>query len=286
MSLLRKIDQLLGNFTTHDGVIVLTYHRVNSKLPKDELNVAPEEFAKQMLFLSVYRNRFEVIDLASAIAFLANTPKTYDLRPMTKHRTKILITFDDGYKDNYINAFPVLKKYRFPATIFLTTGRIGTEDMLSWEEALEMAKNGITFGAHTVNHPHLDRIALEEAKEEIIESRDSITKRLSPTAYDLNAFCYPYGDYNETVKSLVKDAGFTCAFSVKPGINYPGQDIFEIKRVDVLGDDDFSSFKYKITDKYSVERLAYRTFYTLKSNFRTSSAARRRCPSFSSTTSE
>ncbi|MDD5136039.1 MAG: polysaccharide deacetylase family protein, partial [Candidatus Omnitrophica bacterium] len=65
-------------------------------------------------------------------------------------------------------------------------------------------------------------------------------------------FCYPYGNYNETVKNIVKEAGFSCAFSVKPGINYKEQDLFEIKRIDILGNDNFSSFKYKVTDKYSV----------------------------------
>lgn len=269
MSLLTKFSQLFGNFTTHDGVIVLTYHRVNDKLPKGELIVDPKEFAKQMFFLSIYRNAFEVIDLAGLVSYLNkdHRSQTADRRPKTKDKkTRIVITFDDGYRDNYINAFPVLRRYRFPATVFLTTDHIGTEfknpryaavpwkrDYLNIEEINEMSSNGITFGAHTRKHPHLDKIGFEDARSEITGSHQALKKIVGDKEI---AFCYPYGGYNDSVKQVVKDCGLSCAFSVKPGINYRGQDLFEIKRIDVLGDDDFSSFKYKITDKYGVQRLA------------------------------
>lgn len=259
MSLLHKLNQLLGNFTTHDGVIVLTYHRVNGRIPKGELIVDPADFARQMLFLSIYRRRFEVITMNKMIGLIGNRSAVPSPQP-ADGRTRVLITFDDGYRDNYINAFPVLKRYRFPATIFLTTAYIGTDykknryvnvpwkrDYLNEKEIKEMAAGGIEFGAHTRSHPRLSEIKEADARSEITGSYQAASELLGKKDIP---FCYPYGDYNEAIKEMVKGAGFSCGFSVKPGINHKGDDIFEMKRIDVLGDDNFSSFKYKITDKY------------------------------------
>ena len=246
MNLFRKFSQLFGNFTTHDGVMVLTYHRVNDKLPKRQLVVHPKDFARQMMFLNFYRKQFKVISVAEMVEWLKGTRQSL--------RTKVVITFDDGYRDNYIHAYPVLKKYKFPAIVFLTTDYIGTEykkecykdvpwkrDYLDKDEIREMMDGGISFGAHTATHPHLIQMSSNEAEREIKKSYESIK-----TPY----FCYPYGDYNEKVKEMVQKIGFSCAFTVKPGINYKRQDLFEIKRIDITGKDCFSSFKYKITDKY------------------------------------
>ncbi len=255
MGLLRKISQLFGRFTTHDGLIVLTYHRINNKLAKGELIVDPKEFAAQMLFLSIYRNKFQVVGIEEALSFLKGSSG-----PDKTKKTRILITFDDGSRDNYINALPVLMRHRFPAVVFLTTDYINTDkkrpryakvpwkrDYLNMDEIRDMMGKGIAFGAHTKTHPHLAQIPPDEAKKEILGSRDALRNIYG--GKDI-AFCYPYGDYNTAVKNIIKDSGMTCAFSVNPGINHKGQDLFEIKRIDVLGTDNFSSFKYKVTDKY------------------------------------
>lgn len=258
MKLIRKINQAFGNFTTHEGVIVLTYHRVNDRLPQGGLVVHPREFKKQMRFLYFYRKQFQVIGVRDVLKYLNDSAEN---RAKDKRsRTKILITFDDGYRDNYIHAFPVLKKYRFPAVVFLTTSYIGSyykkecyqdspwrRDYLDIDEINKMMQAGIDFGAHTAHHPHLKEISSELAEQEISKSYDTV--REITNRKDI-AFCYPYGEFNESIKDLGIKSGFSCAFTIKPGINYRGQDLFEIKRIDVLGEDNFSSFKYKITDKY------------------------------------
>lgn len=251
MSLLRKMEQLFGNFTVHNGIIVLTYHKVNDAPPGSALVVDPNEFSAQMLFLNTYRSAFQIIDLNELLQWFNDKSIRGDNK-----KTKTIITFDDGYKDNYTHAFPVLRKYRFPATIFLTTGRInsGNKEYLNTDEMNEMMKDGITFGAHTRTHPHLSKIDTGQAKDELTDSYKTLR---TITGRQNIPFCYPYGDYNEHVKSMVKETGFSCAFTVKPGINYSGQDIFEIKRIDVLGNDNFSSFKYKITDKYEDTSLSF-----------------------------
>jgi len=256
MGIIRKINQLLGNFVTPKGVIVLTYHRINDKIANDNLVVHPKKFSKQMFFLSFYRRQFRVIGIEEMMEYLSSE-RTID---SGETGTKILITFDDGYRDNYLYAWPILKRYRFPAVIFLTAKYIGSEykkerfkslpwrrDYLNREEIREMVKGGISFGAHTMTHPHLLQIPLEEVEKEIKESKTVVSELTSkPT----EAFCYPYGEYNTSIVELVKKSGFKCAFSVTPGVNYPGEDVFQIKRIDVLGHDNFSSFKYKITEKY------------------------------------
>jgi peptidoglycan/xylan/chitin deacetylase (PgdA/CDA1 family) len=264
MSLARKISQVFGDFTMHDGVIVLTYHRVNDRLPKGQLVVHPSDFKRQMGFLSFYRRRFEVIGVGEMIEWMRDLRDTVCRRTATHGvaRTKIVISFDDGYRDNYIHAFPVLKKYKFPAVISLTTDYIGSEhkneryknlpwkrDYLNKDEIREMMDNGISFGVHTATHPHLTEISQEEAESQIVKSRETCRASLN-LPYKFLPFCYPYGDYNEKIKEMVRKAGFKCAFSVKPGINYKGQDLFEIKRIDVTGEDSFASFKYKLTEKY------------------------------------
>lgn len=294
MSIFRKLNQLLGNFTIHDGVIVLMYHRVNDDLPAGELNVQIKEFAKQMFFLKLYSNKFQVMNVQEMIEFLKIALLDANKKtPRNDNKTKIVITFDDGYRDNYLYVYPILKRYNIPAVIFLTTDYIGTEnkkdrykdvpwkrDYLNMNEINEMVRSGvISFGAHTGTHPHLAQIGLGEAKEEIERSMEVVkqiaslaansktprndmgkglcndnTHHAARTPHDVIniPFCYPYGDYNGTVKEIVRGMGFNSAFSVKPGINYKGQDLFEIKRIGVLGQDNFASFKYKITDKYKL----------------------------------
>jgi len=261
--MLNKLKQLFGNFTTHDGVVVLTYHRINDQLPEGELVVHPREFEIQMKFLNFYRKKFQIISMEEMIEYFVAS--SVDNRKRKAVRTKILITFDDGYRDNYTHAFPILKKHRFPAAVFLTTDYISTEykkeryknapwsmDYLNYGEIKEMKASGIRFGAHTATHPHLREIDLDEAKKEILKSYESVREI---SGNDNIPFCYPYGEFNEEIKQIVKKCGFSCAFSVAPGINYRNQDLFEIKRIDVLGGDSFSSFKYKVTDKYKGEKI-------------------------------
>jgi peptidoglycan/xylan/chitin deacetylase (PgdA/CDA1 family) len=252
-----KISQLFGNFKTHNGIIVLMYHRVNDKLPAGPLNVPPDIFYKQMLFLKLYSFRFQVISLDEMLAWFREPDRPCGSK---KPKTKVLITFDDGYRDNHTCALPVLKQFAFPAVVFLTTDYIGTNhkrprysdvpwerDYLNTDEIMEMKGCGISFGAHTATHAHLDAIAPENANDEILRSCEylrTVTAGASP------AFCYPYGDYNAQVIQLVREAGCSCAFTVKQGINYRAQDIFELKRIDIHGTDGISSFKYKVTEKY------------------------------------
>jgi peptidoglycan/xylan/chitin deacetylase (PgdA/CDA1 family) len=143
----------------------------------------------------------------------------------------VVLTFDDGYEDNYLTAFPILKKYNFPATIFLVTARIGNKNyvnkrginlpMLDWNQIKEMHNSGlIDFEPHTVNHPKLSKIKLAEAEREILESKELIEKELNK---ECNFFTYPYGDYDEKILDLVRK-NFKASLTISGGFVGLGSD--------------------------------------------------------------
>ena len=285
-----------------DPFLVLIYHRVNPTQSRFSIERAePECFRRQMAHLA---RDYHVLSLDEIVRRLdAGDP----LPPRAA-----AITFDDGYEDNYTDAFPILRDLGLPATVFLTTGPIETgeslwfdrvlraferstrervtlpggepshdlrdEDqrgreairalyalmrlsneerlaavdqlvrdlggnggpptpMLTWDQVREMAKGGITFGAHTVTHPILSRLSHSEAKAEIVESKQRIEEE---TGLPVTLFAYPVGrrsDYSPEVIRAVGDAGFRAAFTTTPGANARGDDRFLLRRVKPWGED-------------------------------------------------
>ena len=147
-------------------------------------------------------NNFNVISLDKLVWYLENNnfpPKT------------IVLTFDDGYEDNFTNAFPVLKKCNFPAAIFLETDILDNEKinkngvvykMLKWVQVKEMKNSGIIeFGAHTLSHPKLSRLNLMSVEKEIIQSKEILENRLGKKC---DFFAYPFGDFNEQTVVIAK----------------------------------------------------------------------------------
>ena len=249
-----NVRNLAGLYDSPEGVIILMYHRVNDHLPAHNLVTRTKAFAEQIRFLYRHPSVYRVISLRE---FETGQPAIFGQEP----KTKVIITFDDGYRDNYRNAFPVLKKIGFPATVFLTTGLIGTDqkfnryanipgrDMLDWTEAAEMCAHKITFGAHTVSHPHLPQFSYQTQREEIAQSRACVDKNL-PQGERLDTFCYPYGEYNADTLRILRELGFRYALSVIPGVNKPGTPLHELRRIEVSGFDNIKNFEYKLLEKY------------------------------------
>lgn len=240
-------------FFPPQGIRVLMYHRINDTLKPNELVTGTRTFREQMEYL--YSKKYKIISVEEMIRQL-NNPGIF-----RKHyRKQVVITFDDGYRDNYLNAFPILKKFGFTATVFLTSGMINTDkklkryehmtdpEMLNWQEIKEMQDAGIEFGVHTVSHPHLTQINLEEARKEIEDSKSTLESK----GIKVKSFCYPYGDYNTEIKRIVKDAGFACAFTIKPGMNRRKDDLFALKRIGINGNDTLFDFKKKLLGGYEL----------------------------------
>lgn len=216
-----------------DKVIVLAYHCVNKS--KNPLCVKPDIFEKQLSLLK--RMGFHSLCLSNYIDILKTGKKYAEDR-------YVVITFDDGWEDNYTCGFPILKKYGYRATIFLTVSKIGKDkDYLTWDQVKEMMDFGFEFGSHTLTHPHLTKIPLEKARLEIIESKNILEKRLKQK---IETFCYPYGDYDKTIVELVKDAGYRGAV-VTPKYGKCNHSMYTICRVGLYNSDTYLSFRIKIS---------------------------------------
>lgn len=213
---------LLANFIRQQYVVpIIMYHSVNPDAkPENRLSVSVETFQRQMLFL--HRNHYNIMPLE----ILADLIKRGKRLPPKS----IALTFDDGYKDNYTYAFPILKKYHIPVTVFVIFDEVGRADRLSWEEIKEMRDSDIiTFGSHALGpEPLINIKSPEELKRQIYDSKIKLEEKLKEK---VNLFSYTQGMFTEQIRKLVIDAGYKSAVATNPGRNYPNDDIFALKRL-------------------------------------------------------
>jgi peptidoglycan/xylan/chitin deacetylase (PgdA/CDA1 family) len=204
--------------------VILMYHSIGDN--GVYFTVKTEEFARQMDYLA--KNGYNVITLNDLVASL----KTNQLLPKT-----VVLTFDDGYQDNLINAYPILKKYHFPATMFLPTGFIGQKlpnsageplAVMGWEEIKQLNIEGlIDFEPHTVNHKKIYLDDLTGTQTEILNSKQEIEGKLAKTC---RLFAYPSGKYNDAVIAILKVQGFIAAVAIGKGVSKSKDDLFRLKR--------------------------------------------------------
>jgi len=283
--------------------VILFYHRFSENAHGEcELpHLRVSEFEKQMWHVKKFYKIITMDELAEELKLKKNNESPC-----------VAITIDDGYLNNYNLAYPVLKKLNLPATIYLTTGFIGTEKsvwvdqlmdiflasrsksfsfpelfgvevfdlstaknkretftryfekilyaedpiknslmeelakvlvvdeddrvdgerkMLNWEEVIEMSRNGISFGAHSVNHPTLSKIELSEAKQEIYDSRREIETKIG---CKVKHFAIPNGkkkDFNGELKEFCKEIGFTTIVTTEHGVVNSESDPYFLRRI-------------------------------------------------------
>jgi peptidoglycan/xylan/chitin deacetylase (PgdA/CDA1 family) len=238
---------------------ILIYHRVVDSPQRDSLCISPQVFEKQMRFLS--KRGFQTISLEK---LLESTKKKESLSK------KIILTFDDGYEDIYLFAFPILKKYGFKATIFLVPSFVGKTNLwdkdskrpkaklLNLEQILEMKKSGFSFGAHSLTHQSLIEFSPKEASYEIEQSKIDLEKLLGEQVI---SFCYPYGKVNELVKDLIKKVSFRCALASDSGPLNVEKDLFEIRRIQIFPKTNLFGFWKKTAPWYTRYKM-------LKSKFK------------------
>ena len=200
---------------------IIMYHSVAPAVAANNvITVSASTFEKQMGFLK--RNHYNVVSLESLRGY-------YEGNRKFPART-IAVTLDDGYEDNYTYAFPVLKKYNIPATVFIVVSQVGRPGRLSWEQIKEMLASGlVSFGSHTMTHPFLTVIDSDEVlKNEISGSKKELENKLK-TPVDL--FCYPNGRVNPKVEQVVRDSGYLLAVATNPGRKFSSRDPFALKRL-------------------------------------------------------
>ena len=246
---LHRIGRLAGGENT---ARILYYHSVSDDPVRS--SVSPAVFAAQIEHL---RQRYRVLPLADVVSRLAaHVPLPADV---------VAITLDDGFRDNYEHAFPVLARLGVPATIFLTAAYIGTDRLptltrtdfiprpLDWGQVKEMHVHGIAFGSHTLTHPMLSQVPLDEARREIALSRKAIEDRLGS---EVSLFCYPRGDFNTAVKRVVGEEGYAAACTTVPGVNGSRADLFALRRTYVSRRDTVSEFVKKVAGAYDLLQQA------------------------------
>jgi peptidoglycan/xylan/chitin deacetylase (PgdA/CDA1 family) len=212
--------------------IIILYHEISDEA-QSKYSVSIENFKNQMGYI---KKHFNTISLNSLIN---NEDTSHTLMDT------VAITFDDGQKDNFLNAHPVLKKYKLQATIFLISRFIGSrDDILDVEEIKTMEKDGIDFGSHTLTHKVLSEIDSNEATKEINNSKAELENILGKK---IQFFAYPYGKkrhFNEYIKTQVKNAGYKAAFTTENGEIDCKSDLFELKRTCIKN---FPLFVFKVS---------------------------------------
>lgn len=234
-----------------NSAIVLMYHNIGVP-PKGaalrSLYVTPRMFRFQMWYLKAAG--FKVASIGEILSFMSGG---------VSDKRLVAITFDDGYQDFYDNAYPVLRRYGYPSTIFLVSDLVGKYNLwddaksgimkrlMGWDKILEISSNGVEIGSHTRSHPFLTKLSDMELSDEITGSREALEDILKKP---VELFCYPYGDYDNRVSDAVMRAGYLGAVTIKRGLVHKGYDPFEIRRSFIRHNTHPLLFMYKLHSSY------------------------------------
>ncbi len=203
-----KVEENFSGYCIN--VPVLLYHHVQpdseaKRLWQTALSVDNVIFEQQMSYLA--SNGYTTISakqLIEALLFRSPIPQK-----------SIVLTFDDGYKDAYTYAYPILQKYRLLANLMIATGLVGGSDYLTWGDIEEMSRSGLLyFTNHTWSHYPIDQGGYDKVKSEVQTGRKQLEEHVNQI---VNIFTYPYGSFNNDAINVLREDGVTGAFSTIPG---------------------------------------------------------------------
>jgi peptidoglycan/xylan/chitin deacetylase (PgdA/CDA1 family) len=239
----------LGHWATHrikntgeslaSEVRVLTYHRFG-QIFRDPFCVSSNDFAMQMAWLAEHGL---AVSLADVEAFVHEGKA---VKPGS-----VLVTIDDGFQSVGTIALPILKRYRIPALVFVSSGNVGRttsqrnqqgetpiEDYMDWHELCQLVDAGLEIGSHAITHRSLGRMPIGEVEAEIQGSRAKLEQELGRP---ITAFAYPYGtlaDFNDDVAMAIKSCGYRLAFTSQHGAIRQHMDAMTLPRIKVEGGED------------------------------------------------
>ncbi|NDJ86455.1 MAG: polysaccharide deacetylase family protein [Chloroflexi bacterium] len=241
---------------------LLLYHQINHiPVEKDpyRISVSPEQFERQMAYLR--QHEYTALTLSQAFQ-KATKGEPLPQRP-------VVISFDDGYRDNYTTAFPMLKQYDLTATIFLVTGQIGDYNnwdqsspdeafaLMTWEQVREMEAAGIEFGSHTHTHAALDMLDHDAATRELYTSRQTLEEQLG---HPVMTLAYPYERFTRETLDIAKHCGYiaACGSSLLP------ESPFNLWRAEIGTDVTEASFRFKLSPWWRRTQQAKRQLRPIK----------------------
>ena len=231
---------------TPDGIVrtvrvpILMYHHI-SEPPKDtdavqrDLSVRATAFEEQLRYLK--ENGYQTISL-------------YDLNrhlqlgdPLPEK--PIILTFDDGYRDNFVQAFPLLVEYGFTGTFFLITAPIdqGYEGYMTWPQVALMSQLGMDMEPHSYSHPDLRGQSVDYIVWQVVGSKEAIEERTKKTC---RFFAYPSGHFDQQLVDVLRSANFWGALSINGATVHSSDKMFDLARVRISGPDDLQTFKDKL----------------------------------------
>jgi len=218
----------------HDKALVVAFHTIGEHGKLNSIQVTPTLFRKYCQF---FKQHFEVVSLGDLLA---------NLREGRNVGGKLVITFDDGYRDNYAFAAAELERVGLPATFFVTTDFIGSatvprwdedadvkSEWMTWDEVIDLDQRGFDIGAHTKSHVNLRLSAEKDVRDEVEGSKAVIEEKLG---HDISNFAYPYGrrsDMTDYAKEIVFNAGFDCCVSCYGGSVSSTSDSMDLPRVPI-----------------------------------------------------
>ncbi len=213
------------------------YHYVSDPPPdaddiRLDLSVPPSRFEAQLAYLK--QAGYTSITLEDLVLNLT-TGRPLPPKP-------IILTFDDGYVDNFLYAFPLLRQYGFTGTVFVVTQFLdqGLPAYLSWEQAQLMEANGMDIEAHGVTHDDLRGQPAAWQLEQVQGARASLEQHLhQPVRF----FSYPFGHYDSSTISALRSAGFWASVTTEAGAVHSSGDLFELTRVRIHGGDALDRFE-------------------------------------------
>lgn len=258
----RFITLNLAHHLRHTGIgasgprlPVLMYHSISDDpepglAPYYKVSTNPAVFRRHIGFLK--EQGYCSIGLVKAVELLQQGA------PMPEK--SVVITFDDGFRNIFTEAFPVLQEHGFTATIFLPTAFIGSprrsfkdRECLTWDEVRDLNQYGIQFGSHTVSHPRLIELSWKEIETEVRQSKIELEQRLGQP---ISTFAHPYAfpqanrQYVQGIRKLLAESGYVCCATTAIGSMRCGDDPYRLKRLPVNSLDDLAFFRAKLEGGY------------------------------------
>jgi peptidoglycan/xylan/chitin deacetylase (PgdA/CDA1 family) len=211
-----------------EGIPVLMYHSI-STIPGNSLGVPVKQFTEEIEWL--HRQNYYSLSLDEFYHALANKTPVPD-KP-------ILLTFDDGYSDNYTEAWPIIRQNGFKATFFVVTNSVGP-GMMNWDQLDNLTREGNSIGSHTLQHLDLATLSKKQQESELAISKQEIENHLGIIEQVL---CFPSGRYNKTTLELMPQLGYRLGFTTNPGKVHLGDDLLTLKRIRISGGMSLASFQ-------------------------------------------
>ena len=207
-----------NKITKVNHAVVLMYHRFGeNKYPSTNIKI--KQFIKHLNELD--KNKYNVVTLDDALDAINDKILIPD--------RSIAITIDDAYYSVYKHAWPILKKYNFPFTLFVSTDVIDQKipGYMSWDEIRDLRDNGVIIGSQTKSHPHMHKLSQNELEKELTKSNERFVEEIGDKP---KIFAYPYGEYDIKVLNIVKNNGFVASFGQHSGVANKSLGMFQLPR--------------------------------------------------------